>query len=115
LKFQRISCKISLAVFFIEFVFWTVEMAKIYISSTYEDLKKEREWCNDWYDSGYYNKSPERNPQGLVSGTVRVLRGGSWGNNAKYLRCAERRDGRPSVRDYYVGFRLCQDNKETLE
>lgn len=36
------------------------------------------EWCADWYDSGYYSASPERNPTGPSSGTGRVLRGGSW-------------------------------------
>ena len=35
------------------------------------------EWCSDWYDSGYYSKSPENNPTGANTGTYRVLRGGS--------------------------------------
>ena len=36
------------------------------------------EWCNDWYDSNYYNISPSNNPQGPDSGTMKTLRGGSW-------------------------------------
>ncbi|MBM3496659.1 MAG: hypothetical protein FJX72_20420, partial [Armatimonadetes bacterium] len=36
------------------------------------------EWCADWYDGGYYRKAPNRNPTGPASGTLRVLRGGSW-------------------------------------
>jgi len=36
------------------------------------------EWCADWYDIGYYAKSPRGNPTGPSSGTYRVLRGGSW-------------------------------------
>jgi len=40
LKLRRNSGKIK---FNIEIIFWTVVMAKIYISSTYVDLKKERE------------------------------------------------------------------------
>jgi formylglycine-generating enzyme required for sulfatase activity len=40
------------------------------------------QWVADWYDSDYYSNSPESNPTGPSSGTYRVLRGGSWGNNA---------------------------------
>jgi len=36
------------------------------------------EWVADWYDSNYYSISPSLNPQGPTSGTVHVLRGGSW-------------------------------------
>lgn len=36
------------------------------------------EWTNDWYDPGYYEKSPVANPAGPLKGTERVLRGGSW-------------------------------------
>lgn len=36
------------------------------------------EWCADWYDAGYYEKSPVDNPQGPGSGRARVLRGGSF-------------------------------------
>ncbi|MFH0992112.1 MAG: SUMF1/EgtB/PvdO family nonheme iron enzyme [bacterium] len=38
------------------------------------------EWCADWYDATYYSNSPEMNPTGPTSGTLRVLRGGSWGS-----------------------------------
>ncbi len=36
------------------------------------------EWCSDWYDRGYYAKSPGRDPSGPTSGGSRVVRGGSW-------------------------------------
>jgi formylglycine-generating enzyme required for sulfatase activity len=36
------------------------------------------EWVFDWYDENYYEVSPYRNPTGPDSGSVRVLRGGSW-------------------------------------
>jgi formylglycine-generating enzyme required for sulfatase activity len=67
------------------------------------------EWCNDWYGIDYYKKSPKKNPTGPESGTGRVLRGGGWGNNAGYIRCANRGNYDPSRRYTDVGFRLCQD------
>jgi formylglycine-generating enzyme required for sulfatase activity len=40
------------------------------------------EWCSDLYDPFYYNKTPEKDPQGPlpdeVTGTDRSMRGGSW-------------------------------------
>ena len=39
------------------------------------------EWCWDWYDEGYYAKSPASDPKGPVSGSKRVVRGGSWGSH----------------------------------
>ncbi len=40
------------------------------------------EWCSDWYYEKYYNvvaeQSSAKNPTGPVSGSLRVLRGGSW-------------------------------------
>jgi len=48
------------------------------------------EWCADWWGKDYYASAPARNPKGPASGEHRVLRGGSWYNSAKYVRCAER-------------------------
>jgi len=52
------------------------------------------EWCQDWYDTNYYKQSPASDPQGPSCELARVLRGGSWENDAKYCRSA-RRDGSP--------------------
>ena len=38
------------------------------------------EWVNDWLDDTYYSTSPYANPPGPVTGTYKVLRGGSWYN-----------------------------------
>ena len=67
------------------------------------------EWCNDWYDSGYYSVSPSDNPRGPATGTGRVLRGGSWLNNVNYLRCAYRGWHNPDIRLDCHGFRLALD------
>ena len=62
------------------------------------------EWCQDWY--GPYNTSNDHNPTGPSSGSFRVFRGGSWGNDAQYLRSAYRGYNVPSARYYSLGFRL---------
>ena len=36
------------------------------------------EWCQDLYDSSYYNFSPQNNPLGPSSGSIRINRGGSF-------------------------------------
>jgi formylglycine-generating enzyme required for sulfatase activity len=61
-----------------------------------------REWCQDWF--GNYAAGPAVDPAGPPSGSVRVIRGGSWASPAKDLRCAERRQG--IFGSDRVGFRL---------
>jgi len=36
------------------------------------------EWCADWFDPGYYARSPRRDPRGPENGSAKVLRGGSY-------------------------------------
>jgi formylglycine-generating enzyme required for sulfatase activity len=64
------------------------------------------EWCWDWYSSIYYTPSPRSDPRGAVSGSLRVSRGGSWGNSAVYGRVAVRYYGNPGY-GYFneMGFR----------
>jgi formylglycine-generating enzyme required for sulfatase activity len=45
------------------------------------------EWCWDWYGTSYAGGN---DPRGPASGSIRVLRGGSWGNAADQARCAYR-------------------------
>jgi len=63
------------------------------------------EWVSDWYDSGYYSRSPDRNPKGPETGQYRVLRGGSWHDNWNLTRCANRYNPDPASRVYDIGFR----------
>jgi formylglycine-generating enzyme len=67
------------------------------------------EWTADWYDKTYYRNSPERNPKGPPSGSYRVLRGGSWGNDPGLVRSAYRGGDTPTRRDDLFGFRCAQD------
>jgi formylglycine-generating enzyme required for sulfatase activity len=47
------------------------------------------EWCWDWYGENYYTASGAgSDPRGPSTGSDRVSRGGSWSNDAQYLRSA---------------------------
>ena len=61
------------------------------------------EWCLDWY--GDYPSGSVVDPQGPSSGSLRVLRGGSWFYNASYCRSAFRNSYAPSDPNDYLGFR----------
>jgi len=65
------------------------------------------EWCQDWYDGGYYSRSPRENPTGPNSGNYRVIRGGCWSYGSWYsLRVASRYDyGAPDGTSHDLGFR----------
>ena len=67
------------------------------------------EWVSDWYDSGYYTNSQASNPTGPVSGSLRVLRGGSFYSNDDSLRASFRYDVNPSVYSHSLGFRCARD------
>ena len=64
------------------------------------------EWCADWYGENYYQGSPKYNPGGPSSGSMRVLRGGSWFNDPGNLRVAYRYAFSPEFRAGTIGFRL---------
>jgi sulfatase modifying factor 1 len=64
------------------------------------------EWCSDYYDPGYYQRSPEKNPQGPPAGQRRVSRGGSWRHRVKFSRCAARSSLPPTFKYADYGFRL---------
>jgi len=64
------------------------------------------EWCEDWCEYDYYQKSPESDPPGPSTGSHRVFRGGSWSHPARYCRSADRDRYRPAHRSNYLGFRV---------
>ena len=67
------------------------------------------QWCQDWYDESYYQKSPENNPQGPGKDSYRTCRGGSWWSEVGDLRLSNRDRYPPDGRDDDVGFRLVMD------
>ncbi len=66
------------------------------------------EWCGDWYDKDYYLKSPAEDPQGPLTGTHKVLRGGSWILTDANARSFSRFFHLPREAKYYGGFRVAR-------
>lgn len=64
------------------------------------------EWCQDWYDREYYEKSPVEAPQGPETGSSRVCRGGSGVYGSVGFHTAYRSSLRPEERRYGLGFRI---------
>ena len=62
------------------------------------------EWCSDWY--GSYSSSAQTDPRGPSAGSYRVLRGGSWYNDAGFCRVSGRFNYGPGSRYKNRGFRL---------
>lgn len=68
------------------------------------------EWVADWYSNSYYsfylqNSLVSSNPLGPASGSLRVLRGGSWINNDTSVRSYYRGFFDPIEANYNIGFR----------
>ncbi len=62
------------------------------------------EWCNDWF--GSYSSDIEVDPTGPDQGSYRVPRGGSWGNDAMFLRSTNRTFNDAVYFYYILGFRV---------
>ena len=62
------------------------------------------EWCSDWF--GLYVAESQVDPEGPISGTERVQRGGSFKNGVSRLRSAHRRGYQPTMRSHNVGLRI---------
>jgi len=64
------------------------------------------EWCADRYDPAWYARGATVDPPGPPAGAERVIRGGSWLNNAADCRSANRAGKDPARSSYAVGFRV---------
>ena len=62
------------------------------------------EWCQDWY--GSYISSAQTNPTGPSTGSIRVIRGGSWYGDAQSCRVSYRGNDGPDSHGSSVGFRV---------
>ena len=66
------------------------------------------EWCQDWYDVGYYVQTPVDDPTGPLGGSHRVNRGGGWFPPARSCRSALRHHDGPGTRFDFLGFRVAR-------
>ncbi|MCB1041817.1 MAG: SUMF1/EgtB/PvdO family nonheme iron enzyme [Acidobacteria bacterium] len=64
------------------------------------------EWCSDWYDANYYERSPFENPHGPDSGSARVVRGGAFNSPETDCRATNRFKWNPDESSCRIGFRL---------
>ena len=67
----------------------------------------------DWYSEGYYSGAPLRDPPGPGAGKFRVLRGGSWKNQAARVpRARHRNAARPRTSaNSATGFRVARTHR----
>lgn len=66
------------------------------------------EWCSDFYREDYQNDQPQ-NPRGPVTGSRKVIKGGSYQDDENTLRIASRDSEAPGKSRKTVGFRLAMD------
>jgi sulfatase modifying factor 1 len=71
----------------------------------YDMLGNVNEWVADWYGD-HLRGGTVRDPVGAASGTMRVIRGGSWFNAARGERSADRDRSKPARRFFGLGFRI---------
>jgi formylglycine-generating enzyme required for sulfatase activity len=71
-------------------------------------LGNVREWCQDWYDPGYYKDGESVDPRGPGIGEMKINRGGSWQSQAYFCRPAMRGHDLPTERNFLIGFRLAR-------
>lgn len=72
---------------------------------TFDQAGNVAEWCLDWYQVDAYAQSVLPNPTGPTGGTNRVVRGGSWADDAYHLRSAARAFQSPHEGSPMIGFR----------
>jgi formylglycine-generating enzyme required for sulfatase activity len=71
----------------------------------YDMLGNVKQWTADRYGEAYYQASPRRDPTGPPSGQGRVLRGGAWDLDPRYIHVWYRGGFKPGVRFYNLGLR----------
>jgi formylglycine-generating enzyme required for sulfatase activity len=74
------------------------------------------EWVADWYDQDYYDITDgATDPMGPATGTLRVMRGGSYGYSAHKARTTHRDAGTIKASGAGLGFRCIVVGEELAE
>ncbi len=73
----------------------------------YDMTGNVREWCSDWYFEKYPG-GEVANPKGPLQGKRKVVRGGSWNYEARYLDVSNRDKSTPNNKVYDLGFRCAK-------
>ena len=66
------------------------------------------EWCWDWFDEGYYGRSPAADPLGPSLGALRVIRGPGCHAPPRFYRAANRGGRAPDTKIDSIGFRVAR-------
>jgi len=66
------------------------------------------QWMSDWYADKYYAESLKDQPRGPATGRLHTLRGGYWGDLARFVRVTRRIGLPPTARAAGTGFRLAR-------
>jgi uncharacterized protein (TIGR02996 family) len=66
------------------------------------------EWCSDWFDPDYFQVTPREDPPGPAESPneQRVIRGGTWDDEACHCRSAFRNAVRGDIESWDTGFRI---------
>jgi len=67
------------------------------------------EWCADYFDAGYYSRSPKRNPKNEEPTERRVMRGNSWDGRPGLMRASRRTSDLQANSYADTGFRCAKD------
>lgn len=73
------------------------------------------EWCEDVWMSNYDKTPRDGSANKIGNQRIRVLRGGSWADSARYVRCCNRNGYDFDSCDNDIGFRIVLDEKESLK
>ncbi len=67
------------------------------------------EWCGDYFDEKWYEKSPTSDPKGPVAYSSNILRGGNWTYHASRTRSAYRINDSHTTSLSFYGFRCVSE------
>jgi serine/threonine protein kinase/formylglycine-generating enzyme required for sulfatase activity len=70
------------------------------------------EWCQDWYQSDFYELKKGVHSSGPDKGSMKILRGGSFLSGSDALRCAKRDKAKPDATNIEYGFRVVRMSVE---